>query len=465
MRMFSHRTMRIIKSQIIIVFAILGFISCTLNGPDLTEALDDARTLQDMIPAFTGTLTVCDAESKGRTFDPSYSDDAPDGSPQNYWDLYNNGSVAICPSSGYFNDFYGETGTQAKLELTPDGEGFYHVKLLLFPALSLSVFYELEEYRVAAGSWIIVDDLGEEQPLAYDKLETVYFDRRKEERTIVRNTVSDDLTYDVGSGSVFIMPEDFSDPAFDFPDEITEPQTVIASGEDYSCWVESEIPPVFLFFRLASDITEFYVEHDGSKYSKSYEVTNLEGICKVYRTAETVRLWNEDPAGNKAVKAKMKCTLGLYNLFDVEVTEEINISAADGEAKTFSGTWYTVSTKFKSAPFVQSIDVAETGEGTNQFEGTLSASRGFRDVTYEVVLDIYGLRIKRGHHQFCFCSKEDFRNANKIEIKFEKGGVFKGHKCGDTFDGEYTFPNGKKCEMSVKHGYIHMCSGDDVLEE
>jgi hypothetical protein len=457
MRIFTHLTPRITKSYIIIVFAILSIISCTMSGPDLTEALDDARTLQDMIPGFSGALSVYD-EAKGRTFDPSYSDDAPEGTPQVYWELYNNGGVAICPAEGYFTD-YDETGTLAKLELTPDGEGFFHVKLLVFPVLSISVSFELEEYRVQSDGWGMYDAEGFYDPLAYEVMETNYFDRRKEVRTVLRKTdeETDKNTYDV-SGGFFDIPADFADPAFDFPEEVTEPPVVAASGDDYSCWVESTISPVWKCCRISTDITEFFVEKDGSRYSKSFVVHNLEGICKVYRTAETVRLWNQDASGNKSVKAKLKSTVGRFNPFNVEVTEDISIT---GEDATFTGIWTTSGEHGK--PFEQSITVTETGEG--MYEGTLVVARWNRDVTYNVILDINGLRIKKGQHQFCSCSKDDFREGKEIEIKFEKGGRFRGHKCGDVFDGEYRYPDGKKAEMVAKHGYIYLCSGDDVLEE
>jgi hypothetical protein len=463
MRMFALNTPRIMKSNIIIVFAALSIISCTLSGPDLTEALDDARTLQDMIPAFAGALSVCDA-SRGRTFDSTadYVTDEDDKGepPSHFWTKYSNGSVAICPPTGYYVNF-DETGTLAKLELTPDGEDFFHVKLLIYPVLSISVYYELEEYRVQSDWWGMYDADGIYNPLAYEVMETQYFDRRKEVRTVLRKTDedTDNNTYDVSSG-FFDIPDDFSDPGFDFPDMISEPPTVAAAGDDYSSWVESTIPPVLKCWRISTDITEFFVEKDGSKYSKSFVVHNLEGICKVYRTAETVRMWNQDPSENKTVKAKLKSTVGRFNPFNVEVTEDISITG-EGENKTFTGIWTTSSEHSKS--FEQSITVTETGEDV--YEGTLVVSRWNRDVTYDVILDIYGLRIKKGYHQFCSCSKDDFREGKKIEIKFEKGGRFKGHKCGDVFDGEYTYPNGKKIEMVAKHGYIYMCSGDDVLEE
>ncbi len=150
-------------------------------------------------------------------------------------DDFSDGTIARYPAASdeYIEDFYDIEGYRAYVELTEstDSWGDYQVNLYVYQTLSAEVKYTREQYRVPADDWtsLIDQTTNAYDPIAYEDIETIYFDDIKEERTVLWTRYVDGTVY---TADYFAMPEDFDDAAYDYPAEITEPDTRTAVDDE-----------------------------------------------------------------------------------------------------------------------------------------------------------------------------------------------------------------------------------------
>lgn len=146
--------------------------------------------------------------------------------------------------SAYEEDFYGELGTRAFMELrqTTDNWGVYQVSLYIYPTLSTSVRYNLEQYRVPADTWdtLVNKTTGLSDPTAFENYKAYYLDYRMETRTVVwtRWVPNSDGTFSTYPADSFTLPSDYTDSAYTFPASVAaeEPTktTVADTANDYA---------------------------------------------------------------------------------------------------------------------------------------------------------------------------------------------------------------------------------------
>ena len=146
--------------------------------------------------------------------------------------------------AAYEEDFYDELGNRAYMELreSTDGWGAYQVSLFIYPTLSTSVRYNLEQYRVPADTWdtIVNKTTGASDPTAFENYKAYYFDNRIETRSVVwtRWVPNSDGSYSTYPADSFTLPTDFSDSVYTYPASVAaeEPTktTVADTADDYA---------------------------------------------------------------------------------------------------------------------------------------------------------------------------------------------------------------------------------------
>ncbi len=404
--------------MVILTLAALGSCNLFMPGPVNTAMLEDVEELQGLLPAFEAAMTLVVPDDPAitdkavsRTFTPG-SDD-----PETPADCWSGGpGVVRYPASGYMEDFYGTQGNSAylKIEKIEPAGTLYNVKLYIYPTLSSSVEYVFEEYLVAADSWTPVNTSGVEDYTAYINYETHHFDGPVEDREVIWTRYVDNKYYDA-----FDVPGDPEDPAYDYPSEVSEPEKLEASSDEFSSHTTGKTFADNISTTVETTFTEFYTEIPDTGISGVSYIQNQN------KTRETVRRFSEH-SGKKIIRARTE----LGNTLILEITS-IN-SGIDRKATYFNE---TKQKKNGTAKLVKTLRLTETEEGSNKFTGTLTVSRK-KISTYDVTLDsVNGLVIYRTNS---FVEKDvtldsivqfeaNERKSDKVfTVSLDKGSIFTG---------------------------------------
>jgi hypothetical protein len=210
--------MKVFKPILFLVLA--AFVGCSGSGSyDVDDAANDVDSLQELIPAIEASLSLAVVEpasttsSLSKTIYPAIAGDAFSDTPAELYAEFYSVSLGYAryPASGYIEDFYNEEGYQAYMELreSTDGWGDYQVSLYVYPSLSPAIEYVREQYRVAGDS----------------------YDGQIEHRTVVWTRYVDDMVYSI---DYYVMPDDFSNDAYTYPDPIPEPTKIAAQVNEYA---------------------------------------------------------------------------------------------------------------------------------------------------------------------------------------------------------------------------------------
>ena len=355
----------------------------------------------------------------------------------------------------YIENFYGTAGNLAYFELTEHtgNATLFRVDLYIYPTLSTTVHYVHEAYLVikAPGvgdtQWALVDDSGDDDPLNYLVNETVYFDGRIQTTDVEWTRYVDDLPqqyYPIPTAGNRV-PDDFDDVLYDFPadPDSAEPVKATAGAGEYSAKSVSTIDDQGIavteyYTDSYSDITESY-EIFSVSYVERDDDISLKGNTLTI-TENTVRRYYQDTSGNKSVRAKTEASMAYEDLSSsTTVTEAVDITD-DGVSPI---TLDSVITAYKSDEelYIITIDLAETGVGTNTFAGTMvNDMTGREPVTYEISLSTSsGLTVRAAGNRKTQGNFDNFSRKEFKDMVFDltNGGNFKGKMKGGAIQGIY----------------------------
>jgi hypothetical protein len=345
------------------------------------------------------------------------------------------------PSTGYIQDFYGEDGNQAYLELRPstDGWGDYQVRLYIYPSTSTATHYVTEFYRVNGDTWALLIDktTGESNAVAYEDQKTYYFDGRIETRSTAWTRYVDTLAYAPVS-----IPDSFDDASFTYsnfaePDKRTPLDQ--GGGEDYSSASTFSVDSTRTAcgkkdkYCISESGTEYYtsVPDSGgtaevsSKSGSRKTLTFLKGNLKdLTLAADTVRYYTIDADGKKTTKSK---TVQAYDLrekiADTVITESIVQSDSDNDGATnYEHEMTALSTdssvkKVKTYSYNFILSLEETGSSTNTYAGTYTITytkkNGKTSIkSYDVTVDSDGVHISKKNLTLFTASRSSQVNAS-----------------------------------------------------
>jgi hypothetical protein len=455
------KTMKTIKTYILVtaIAAVIVLAGCD-TGDLPTDEISisyDLMEMRAMIPVIeAGLMVAIPDDSMGTTgFSiKTYTD--PVNEP---FEIYGSpvlGSTVRYPSGDAFiEDFYGTAGNRAYLELAPyEDTDLYRVDLFIYPTLSTTVDYVHEAYLVIANPedgvevpWALVDADGLDAPLNYLVNETVYFDGRTQTTNVEWSRYSDGLDqyYEIPAiGSR--VPDDFDNALYDFPadPDSADPGKAAAGAGLYSAKSVSTIPD------QGTTATEYYTDSDPEAdgnyeiFSVSYVDRNDEITLKkkaLTITEQTVRRYYQDVNGNKTVRARTEAGMDYDGLSSSTiVTESVEITDNGTNPITLD----SVISAFKADDelYVITIDLDETGVGTNVFSGTMVNEMADRQpVTYEITLSTTsGLTVRAAGDRK---TQGNFDNFSRNEFKdmvfdLSNGGNFKGKMNGGAIQGIYT---------------------------
>jgi len=333
-------------------------------------------------------------------------------------DFQINHNTARYPASGYIEDFYGVEGYRAYIEIeeSDDGWGVYRVNLYVYQTLSTSIEYTLEQYRVPADDWTSLIDrtTGVYNPIAFENIETKYFDNSTETRTLQWNRYVDGNVYVT---SYFDMPADFDDAAYDYSDTVVTPTTQAAVGNEYASHqtIVTDNPN----HNCDSDPNGFCVEFEGVEFYD--EVTDADGDINSYSksiihadaqdgaTRSTaingVIIYRIDGNGDKTTRSKSEMHHVKNSLTrDREITEEIIVDDSDADGlKNYQSTSTTITLadhiNDRNDSFTTSqtvLNVEETSTDDSNYSGTMTTTIDGSVTTWDATLDFErGLRLTK----------------------------------------------------------------------
>ncbi len=431
---------------VLLIFTSLILFSCSIfSTMDVTDdtTLNDAKEIQSLIPGIEAALSVYKNSSTAKTFWPGVETSnittANAGTPAELYsnNLASDGTYARYPQNGYMEDYYGTEGNEAYIELrkAADGWGDYIVTLYIYPVLSTSVHYTVEQYRVKSDSWDMVDSSGNADPTAYEVNKTFYFDGRQETRTVLWTRYVDDKVISASNFAFQDDPENLSITTEFTKDDIPTYSTVAATdGDDqFSSITESSIPATQESGYVSTWAKEFYSElSDGYHYSDSYIFDDLSLLGANFPT-RTIRVYKENATtGDKQIRSK---TAGKFSWFNVSwettTTEKIDITNTD------SGVNYSSTVIKKQDGEIQTkttISLKETAKDSNAFEGTQTVeyySNGSvsSTKTYTIKLDKDGLTITDSDGNEV-ASSDNTTFSGLLNIILGNGGRFSGWLTG-----------------------------------
>ncbi|MFH0938065.1 MAG: hypothetical protein V1899_02105 [Planctomycetota bacterium] len=425
------------------LFMVLAFFcmvvgqSCSSGGGStysIDQANQDTQVIQDLIPVLDAGFVVMPSVSSSANIAKMSKSIGPwntpadfPATPQELYDKFYTAKddFARYPASGYLQDFYDVQGNLGYMELkkSTDGWGAFQVSLYVHPSLSTSVYYTLEQYRVPADDWtyFVNRNTGLHDPLAFEKIASYYYDGREETRTLEWSRYVDGTVYVV---DFFGMPDDFNDKAYSYPEKITDPDKVAAADVGYS----SEYAAKTTFTVDSSEDcktnnqsvnatdkhycsfitgTEFYDQlldpkASVTKYTKSFYTEDVQFKDGTKITGNSVRIDSSDPDQVKNMRAKTTSnylyaeTSRQYVQTEKSRTHDDN---ADGKANydyelssMLSENYGQVANRpVYSVSAVMNLE--ETTAGANEYEGSITVTRG-KVKTYKVSLDVAkGLKI------------------------------------------------------------------------
>ncbi|NOY08361.1 MAG: hypothetical protein GXP33_05935 [Spirochaetes bacterium] len=437
----------------------------TMSAKDLADIQSDTEMLQAMLPGLEASLAVYKTPAGTKTFAPSSTNGYPDKTPAEYYTSYLAGDFARYPESGYLSDFYGTQGNQAYLELrkTTDGWGDYEVTLYIFPTLSPSVRYTVEKYRVASDSWSLVDKNGTPDAVAFDSIQTLYFDGRTENRTVKWTRYVDEKIYPASDFTIPADPADLEDPGSLTFDTVSEPaKTPAVSGDgQYSSFTESSIAASTDSGDITTQAKEFYSElSDGKKYAKSYVFDDLTK-SGIDTTLKTVRVYSEDSDGNKTIRSKTAGTFSSGSLsWTTTTTEKTDITVNADNTVSYDSTVKKTSSDVTTTTV---ISLKETSADSNSFTGTEKITLGGKDYNYTVTLDpASGLTITDGKGTDVTFLVNSMQTNPIIDIILSRRGEFRGRFIGRFLIGSYT-KNSKRAELILSRMFFRLSSGSNRL--
>lgn len=461
------KTLKTIKTYLLVsaVTAVIVFAGCAIPGVPTEEVnvAYDLMEMRAMIPVIEAGLMVVvpdDSMGSSRFGIKTYTD--PGGlEPFEIYGTPDPGSTVRHPSGdAYIEDFYGTAGNRAYLELTPYEDvvpALYRVDLYIYPTLSATVNYVHEAYLVIANPedgieapWALVDALGDPAPLNYLVNETAYFDGRIQTTNVAWSRYSDDNNeyYAIPSlGSR--APDDFNNSVYEFPADpsTAEPMKAAAGAGQYSAKSVSTIAD------QGTTVTEYYTDSDPELdgnyeiFSVSYVERNdevsLNGKETLTILEETVRRYYQDVSGNKTVRARTVAEMDYAGRPSSKtiVTEAVDITDDGANPITFDSVITAHEEQSGDELYVITIDLDETGAGTNVFTGTMvNEMAGRQPVTYEIALDAStGLTVdavgdKKTKGNFNEFSRKDFK---EFIFDLSSGGTFTGKVKGGAIQGIY----------------------------
>jgi len=466
--------MKIRNLLLIGLIPILFFVfSCsffpTMSDEDLNVAQSDAELIQAMIPGLEAAMAVYKMPKGTKTFDPSWTqanETIPSGTPEEYYTTYYNADngYARYPETGYLTDFYRTQGNEAYLEIskTTDGWGDYAVSLYIYPTLSPSVKYTLEKYRVASGSWDLVDNTGTKDPVAYDgPIQTYYFDGRVEKRTVKWTRYVDEKIY---PATEFSIPEDPADLTIPSSDDFssykdTTLAKTTAGGGQYSSYTESSIPATSDSGNIATTAKEYYSElSNGYKYSKSYVKDDLSNTIS-NTTTMTTREYSEDASGNKKIRSKSTGDFK-YGSFSwtTTTTEKVDITV-DAGVVTYNSTVAKTTTGDIISTTTTVISLIETAANSNSFTGIERITLGEKTYSYAVTLDPKsGLQITDNNGTDVSYLITLAQTNPVIEIILARKARFTGRLIGGILKGKY-IRFSKQADVILSRMFLKLTSG------
>lgn len=442
---------------------------CQNNVPVGTLPVSgDLMQMQAMIPVIEAGLlvvvpnsTVSGSMFTIKTYTPS------EGDPGTPVDTYDGGggdaeageTVRFPYQDGsYIKDFYGVAGNEAYLELTPyeGNTDLYRVDLYIYPTLSTTVDYVHEAYLViadpvAAGStpWALVDAAGDPAPLNYLVNETVYFDGRIQSTIVEWNRYSDGPggeRYYAIPDVANRVPDDFDDDVYLFPadPDAAEPVRVAAGEGVYSARTVSEIADEGV------TVTEYYTDVAGAEgteifsasYVDQYREIRLRGK-RLTIADKTVRRYYQDVDGNKTVRSRTLSDAdygGIVSSSKV-LTEAVDIAKADSGAIVFGSLIEAYDAETEELLYTITTSITETGNGTNNFAGTMvSTIVGRGSTAYEVTLNTaLGLVVSAAGDGGTGGTFDGFDRTKFADFTFNlSNGDFTGSFRGGRLQGEYT---------------------------
>lgn len=436
-------------------------------------AIQDAHTLQELLPALEASISLAKPQvAAPKNVFPGTPEGLPDTPEAMYTDTayYNASSgAARYPASGYVSDLYGEQGNEAYIELreSTDGWGDYQVTVCVYPTLSAAVHYSVEQYRVAANAWWdLLDSDNKPNPIAFEALQTHYFDNRIEKRTLVSTRWSNGMVYESAG---LKPPADFDDSYYDYIGTAVAGSNTRNAGDsgslqEYAAEVHSIVEP-FTGGDSTTTATEFYtqlIEGSGlARYSKSYLIDTMRFSSRD-TTTKTVRGYWIDAIGNKTIRAK---TTGKFSQGNKSwlstITEEILVEAVDGVAASYSSTVQKYEDDILQKTLQVTLD--ETAVDSNSYTGNMTVTEPdgktrTRSVTMgtDRGLDIYDVSAKAPSSILTYpaAAVNHFGSSERTVVVSLQNGTFEGELTGGILVGTYTWMTGEESGMRVGSAFV-----------
>lgn len=465
--------MRRMSTAIAVTAIIFYGCSTALIIDDYDPAIQDAHVLQEMLPALAASISLANPQV---VTPKNVFPGTPEGLPATPAAMYTDpayydakSGVARYPSSGYVSDLYGEQGSAAYIELrrSTDGWGDYQVTVYVYPTLSAAVHYTVEQYRVAANAWWnLLDSSNQYDPIAFEALETHYFDNRIERRTLVSTRWSNGMVYE---STGLNPPADFDDSYYDYSGTaVTGSATRTASDsgslQEYAAEVHSIIGPATGWMSTTMGI-EFYTQliegSEFARYSKSYLIDTFK-FSNRDTTTKTVRGYWIDTTGNKTVRAKTTGRFSQGNRSWVSTTtEEILIEAADGIAASYSSTVKDYEDDVLQKTVTVTLD--ETAIDSNSYAGTMTVTEldgktRTRNVTMDSDrgLDIYDESSKALSSILTYSAAnvDHFGTSERMVVMSLQNGTFEGELTGGILAGKYTWNTGEVSAIHASSAFV-----------
>ena len=249
-----------------------------------------------------------------------------------------------------------------------DGWGEYQVTLYVYPTLSTAIHYTTEVYRVNGAAWDIVVSGSD----VFEELKSIYFDGREETRSPF--SVSGFAGGQIWDTGYFIMPEDMSNPAYDYPETIVDP--AVGTDGSYAIGVSGSIEYANNISGYDWDLeAEYYLEVPAGvgveKYTKSYD--SLTWVTSTYDIAiNTVRIAFEDVDGNQEQRAKSEVDVeytvrGTTSSYRMELT---NVVERGGGAFTDTTEVTSNADGVTTPVYTATLDLNE--DATGEYSGTMT---------------------------------------------------------------------------------------------
>ena len=367
---------------------------------------EELEELQALIPVLEAGLAVAASGEDSRAESATYAGRAsvktinagvlwPATDPDAY-DIYGGGTadaegwVRYPYADGeYLTTFYGSAGTSAEFFVKPyDNDlpasaDIWRVKLYIYPTLSTTVDYVLEEYLVVdvdvdtarAQNWLLVDETGVEDPTYYLNNRTVYIDGSVQEHEVVWNSAVDatyyDLLFEDAAGSDYL---DAESTVYDFPTSISAaaPAAVIAGSiasgtPNYSVQVVSTIADTGV--SVVEFYTEITIDTELVKSAVSYVTKRyVSGLFE--ESATTVRRYIEYADGTKIVRASTTSvsSFGSLSISPRTITEEVDIAINSSNLYEFDST--TTSKSGTTTNYTTVVELTQSTDAIGSYTGT-----------------------------------------------------------------------------------------------